>query len=123
MRVPDGAEDFFRAVLCGGVAFRDGEVGAELALEVAHMAGGEELRAAADAEVQVGGCDLLEFDAEAFCFLLGVSWGENPEDPLRSKRMGTSVVDSGAERVAIVVLGRRESWSRAPTRLITCRDP
>ena len=44
-------------------------------------------------------------------FLLfgGFSWGENPEDPLRSKRMGTSFVDSGAERVAIVVLGRREN--------------
>ncbi len=66
VRVPDGAEDFFRTVFRGGVAFRDGEVGAELALEVAHMAGGEELRAAADAEVQVGGRDLLEFDAEAF---------------------------------------------------------
>ena len=71
MGIPDGAEDFLGAVLCGGIALLDRQVRAEFAFEIADMAGGEELVAGADAQVQVSGRGLLELDAEAFCFLLG----------------------------------------------------
>ena len=69
--VPDGAEDFFRAVFRGLVAVFGGDTGSELAFEIADVAGSEELVAAADAEVQVAGGLLGEGEAEGFCFLLG----------------------------------------------------
>lgn len=71
MGIPDGAKDFFRAVFGSCVALLSGDVCAKFAFEVADMAGGKELIAAADAEIEVAGGVFLEGETKGFGFLLG----------------------------------------------------
>ncbi len=71
MGIPDGAKDFFCAVLGGSIALLSGDVCAEFAFEVADMAGGDELTTAADAEIQIAGSVFLEGKTKGFGFLLG----------------------------------------------------
>ena len=73
--LPDGTQDFFRAVPGRGVALLDGETRAEFALGIADVARREELIAAADAEVEIAGGDFLELEAEA----LGGLWWRHGE--------------------------------------------
>lgn len=62
--VPDGIENSGGALAGGFVALFGGETIAELALEGGDMAGGEELLAGADAEVEVTGRLFFEDEAE-----------------------------------------------------------
>ena len=74
--VPNGTKHLFSAVLGRLVAGVGGDIGAQLSFQIADVSGGDELVAASDAEIEVGGRLLREDDAEGDCFFLGCHEGE-----------------------------------------------
>jgi len=62
--VPDGIEHLLCAISSSGVPGVRCEVGPQLALQIAHMAGGEQLLAGADAKVQIARGLLTKGDSQ-----------------------------------------------------------